>query len=299
MIISHEFYLAGLFADMATTCAKALGAATASAVTAIEESSLSPKQRREFTEQLKDAVTSRICELFKQTNYEQMRSIEDTIKWILDKRVDQRHVLQLVTALEATAARPFATSVCDLYTCDEQDRDLYPDDAAWRLLTDETSFPSIQLDADVDDDDTPSWLSFISNSEWSMEQVYVESETSGVRFLPPLVGVGSVRRLMEEKGYLLGAFCYNLKPESCANLLTAGPWNYQTIIPRANIGLFIGLTKKTAFYQRDDGSWLLERVTVGLYGTDVAEVSIFGDYGRSELNMTVEFTGSQVRVVTE
>jgi hypothetical protein len=299
MIISHEFYLNGLFADMATTCAKALGAATASAVTAIEESSLSPKQRREFTEQLKDAVTSRICELFQQTNHEQMRSIEDTIKWILDKRIDQRHVLQLITALEATAARPFATSVCDLYTCDEQDRDLYPDDAAWRLLTDETAFPSVQLDADVDDDDTPSWLSFISNSEWSMEQVYVESETSGVRFLPPLVGVGSVRRLMEEKGYLLGAFCYNLKPESCASLLTAGPWNYQTIIPRANIGLFIGLTKKTAFYQRDDGSWLLERVTVGLYGTDVAEVSIFGDYGRSELNMTVEFTGSQVRVVTE
>jgi hypothetical protein len=299
MIISHEFYLNGLFADMATTNPKALGAATASAVTAIEESSLSPKQRREFTEQLKDAVTSRICELFKQTNYEQMRSIEDTIKWILDKRIDQRHVLQLITALEATAARPFATSVCDLYTCDEQDRDLYPDDAAWRLLTDETAFPSVQLDADVDDDDTPSWLSFISNSEWSMEQVYVESETSGVRFLPPLVGVGSVRRLMEEKGYLLGAFCYNLKPESCASLLTAGPWNYQTIIPRANIGLFIGLTKKTAFYQRDDGSWLLERVTVGLYGTDVAEVSIFGDYGRSELNMTVEFTGSQVRVVTE
>ena len=298
MIISHEFYLTGLFADMATTSAKALGAATASAVTAIEESSLSPKQRRQFTEQLKDAVTSRICELLKQTNYEQMRSIEDTIEWILAKRVDQRHVLQLITVLEATAARPFASSVCDIYTCDEQDRELYPDDAAWRLLTHETAFPSAQLDAD-DDDENPRWLNFVSNSEWSMEQVYVESETSGARFLPPLVGVSSVRRLMEEKGYLLGAFCFSMKPESCASLLTAGPWNYQTIIPRVNIGLYVGLSKKTTFHQRDDGSWLLERVTVGLYGTDVAEESIFGDYGRSELNLTVELSGSNVRIITE
>jgi hypothetical protein len=300
MIISHEFYLTGLFADIATTSAKALGAATASAVTAIEESSLSPKQRREFTEQLKDAVTSRICELLKQTNYEQMRSIEDTIKWILDKRVDERHVLQLIAVLEATAARPLASSVCDIYTCDDQGRELYPDDAAWRLLTDETAFPNAQLDADDnDDDENPRWLSFVSNSEWGMEQVYVESDTSGVRFLPPLVGVSSVRRLMEEKGYLLGAFCFSMNPESCASLLTAGPWNYQTIIPRANIGLFIGLSKKTTFHQREDSSWLLERVTVGLYGTDVAEESIFGDYGRSELNLTVELSGNAVRILTE
>jgi hypothetical protein len=299
MIISHEFYLTGLFADIATTSAKALGAATASAVTAIEESSLSPKQRREFTEQLKDTATSRICELLKQTNYEQMRNIEDTIEWILAKRVDQRHVLQLIAVLEATAARPFVSSVCDIYTCDEQDRELYPDDAAWRLLTHETALPSTQLDADDDDDENPRWLSFVSNSEWSMEQVYVESETSGARFLPPLVGVNSVRRLMEEKGYLLGAFCFSMKPESCANLLTAGPWNYQTIIPRANIGLYIGLSKKTTFHRRDDGSWLLERVTVGLSGTDVAGESIFGDDGRSESNLTVELSGNNVRIVTE
>lgn len=314
MLISHEFYLADSIASIANTTPSTIWSSVEATSTAIEESgALTPATRQEFREQLKDAVTLRICVFLEKMNYIDMRQyVARLIGWVINNRTHDRHLFQLIAALEKHA-QPIDRTTEHGYETNPLDEEsflpYYPDDVAWRMLIDyenEFTFPYIVFDnEDEDEEDDNSghfrWRKFVTDHKW-VPGVQIESRIFGtVNFNRLLANKETTFTDLTFPLHEQSVLIYTLDPDSCANLIIHPTGNGgvgdATIIPRVGIALHINIDRASVPSLLDDGL-RVENAALGLYAVDVADEFVY-DRPMYERSATVELMDDgTVRILT-
>jgi hypothetical protein len=302
VIISHDFYLTDAISGISKVTPSVAWDAVESVRSAIVTSdTLSPSEQVDYLELLKDALTQRICDFFEDMNYLDMRQhIVRLITWVLEDPRDNRHTLQLITALEKHGQPASCVTEDGEDTDPLGDEDfentLYADNVAWRMLVDSTS--RLQFPYELFDNEEPSseeesgfqWRKFITSHKW-IPQVLKEDRIFGTAtFMQAITSKEGVYQTLTFPLHEYSVLTYELNPDSCASLILhetgVDGYGAATIIPRSGLTMKVGVDRASTTSLINNGL-RIENAMLGLTAFDVDGVDIY-ENPLYESNATIE-----------
>ena len=248
MIISHDFYLTDVIAQVATAKLTALSSAVDAARTAIAESNLRPSEKRAYTAELQLTAARRSGELLTPLRYDALRHLLlPVMEWVAKDKESPEALELLITALE-THAMPVGDSPINYGLLDPDDEEdnweIHDDPVAWRLLLeedDEARFPHVRLN--TYECGRFDWIEFVTTHRWTLPALHVELE-SGMSLPAPTETLADISQMVQADPHEPFWLRATLVPSSCPQLVVCNPRHNQlavaeTIIPRQNVAVVI------------------------------------------------------------